>query len=107
MKGIIKTIFFLIAILFLAACSRKKNTFLSRSKHSITTEYNILYNGNIAFEEGKLQLASSYRDNFWEILPVERLELEESSLLSGESKMKILIKLKKKLQKEFKNMPFF
>lgn len=73
------------AILFLAACSRKKNTFLSRTKHSITTEYNILYNGNIAFEEGKRQLASSYRDNFWEILPVERLELEESSLLIEES----------------------
>jgi tetratricopeptide (TPR) repeat protein len=73
------------AILFLAACSRKKNTFLSRTKHSITTEYNILYNGNIAFEEGKQQLASSYTDNFWEILPLERLELEESSLLLEES----------------------
>ena len=73
------------ATLFLAACSRKKNTFLSRTKHSITTEYNILYNGNISFEEGKQKLVSSYRDNFWEILPVERLELEENSLLSGES----------------------
>ena len=87
------------AILFLAACSRKKNTFLSRSKHSITTEYNILYNGNIAFEEGKLQLASSYRDNFWEILPVERLELEESSLLSGESKNENFNKAEEKAAK--------
>ena len=74
------------AILFLAACSRKKNTFLSRSKHSITTKYNILFNGNIAFEEGKLQLASSYRDNFWEILPVERIELNEENMLPGDSK---------------------
>jgi tetratricopeptide (TPR) repeat protein len=73
------------AVLLLAACSRKKNTFLSRSKHSITAEYNILYNGNIAFEEGKRQLALSYKDNFWEILPVERLALEESDLLTDES----------------------
>ena len=81
MKGLIRYIFFLMAVLLLAACSRKKNTFLSRSKHSITAEYNILYNGNIAFEEGKRQLALSYKDNFWEILPVERLALEESDLL--------------------------
>lgn len=74
------------AVLFMAACSRKKNTFLSRSKHSVTAEYNILYNGNIAFETGKEQLATSYKDNFWEILPVERLELEESNVLPGESK---------------------
>jgi len=95
------------AILFLAACSRKKNTFLSRSKHSITTEYNILYNGNIAFEEGKLQLASSYRDNFWEILPVERLELEESSLLSGESKNENFNKAEEKAAKGIQKHAIF
>ncbi len=74
------------AVLFLAACSRKKNTFLSRSKHSVTAEFNILYNGNIAFETGKEELTRSYKDNFWEILPIERLELEESNVLPGESK---------------------
>tara|TARA_R110000787_G_scaffold109035_2_gene217522 strand:+ start:7927 stop:10566 length:2640 start_codon:yes stop_codon:yes gene_type:complete len=74
------------AVLFMAACSRKKNTFLSRSKHSVTSEFNILYNGNIAFETGKEQLAATYRDNFWETLPVERIELEESNVLPGDSK---------------------
>ena len=72
-------------VLFMAACSRKKNTFLSRAKQSITSEFNILYNGNIAFEKGKEQLARTYRDNFWETLPVERIELEESNVLPGES----------------------
>ncbi len=70
----------------MAACSRKKNTFLSRTKHSVTSEFNILYNGNIAFETGKEQLAATYKDNFWETLPVERIELEESNVLPGESK---------------------
>tara|TARA_B100000809_G_scaffold257721_1_gene299795 strand:+ start:9644 stop:12304 length:2661 start_codon:yes stop_codon:yes gene_type:complete len=74
------------AVLFMAACSRKKNTFLSRTKHSVTSEFNILYNGNIAFETGKEQLAATYKDNFWETLPVERIELEESNVLPGESK---------------------
>ena len=72
-------------VLFMAACSRKKNTFLSRTKQSVTSEFNILYNGNIAFKTGKEQLARTYRDNFWETLPIERIELEESNTLTVES----------------------
>jgi len=85
LKGTIKTIILLMVVLLMASCSRKKNTFLSRTKHSVTSEFNILYNGNIAFETGKEQLARTYRDNFWETLPVERIELEESNVLPGES----------------------
>lgn len=73
------------AVMVLAACSRKKSTFLSRNAHAVKAEFNALYNGNLAFEEGKAELANSYRDNFWEILPVERLELEENTVLPGES----------------------
>jgi tetratricopeptide (TPR) repeat protein len=72
-------------VLFMAACSRKKNTFLSRTKQSVTSEFNILYNGNIAFKTGKEQLARTYRDNFWETLPIERIEIEESNTLIEES----------------------
>lgn len=74
------------AVLLLAACSRKKNTFMSRNYHAVTAEYNALYNGEVAFDAGKEQLAYSYRDNFWEILPVERLQLEESMVLPGADK---------------------
>ncbi|WP_339696589.1 hypothetical protein [uncultured Marixanthomonas sp.] len=86
MKGIYKTTLFLLAVFVLAACSRKKNTFLSRNFHAVTAEYNTLYNGNLAFEDGKEELATGYRDNYWEILPVERLDLDENSTLPGESK---------------------
>ncbi|RFN59144.1 type IX secretion system periplasmic lipoprotein PorW/SprE [Marixanthomonas ophiurae] len=86
MKGIYKTTLFLLAVIVLAACSRKKNTFLSRNYHAVTAEYNALYNGNLAFEDGKEELATGYRDNYWEILPVERLDLDENSTLPGESK---------------------
>ncbi len=77
MKGIYKITLFFLAVILLAACSRKKNTFLSRNINAVTTEYNTLYNGNLAFVNGKDQLAAGYRDNFWEILPVERIELGE------------------------------
>ncbi len=78
MKGTYKLTLFVLAVVFLAACSRKKNTFLNRNVHAVTTEYNTLYNGNMAFTDAKEQLAFGFRDNFWEILPVERIEIEEA-----------------------------
>lgn len=41
------------------------------------TYYNILYHGNIALEEGEQQLNANYVDDYWEILPVERLGAAE------------------------------
>lgn len=81
MKGIYKITLLVVAVILLAACSRKKNTFLSRNFHAVSTEYNTLYNGDMAYDDGKRQLAGEYRDNFWEILPVERIEV-----VSGEEK---------------------
>jgi len=75
----------LLVFLALASCSRKKNTFITRNSHAISTEYNTLYNGGIAFDAGKEELMLTYRDNFWEILPVERIELKDDGGRPGEA----------------------
>ena len=68
------------------SCSTKKNTFANRSAHSITAKYNILYNGNTAFDQAKKQLDDSFEDNFWERLPIEPLKTnEEVILMPGQS----------------------
>jgi Flp pilus assembly protein TadD len=72
-----------LVVILLAACSRKKNTFLSRNAHAVKAEFNALYNGNLAFEDGMEELSMTYRDNFWEILPVERIDLEEDMMMPG------------------------
>jgi tetratricopeptide (TPR) repeat protein len=84
LKRLHKITIFLFAVLLFAACSRKKNTFLSRNYHAVTAEYNAIYNGDVALAEGKEELALTYRDNFWEILPVERIELKEEITKPGE-----------------------
>ena len=68
----------------LFACSTKKNSLVNRNWHALTTKYNVLYNGNIAFEEGREQLNTSYQDNYWEVLPVERLEVSGEVKLDSE-----------------------
>ena len=73
-------------LLFLVACSTKKNNFVSRNSHALTTKYNVLYNGGIALDKGILDLKSQYKDNFWETLPVERMQVVEQTVSETETK---------------------
>lgn len=66
------------------SCSTKKDKFINRNWHALNTKYNTLYNGNIAFEQGREELNNSYRDDYWEILPVERLEVTDEIKLDSE-----------------------
>tara|TARA_B110000003_G_scaffold272654_1_gene308946 strand:+ start:5460 stop:7976 length:2517 start_codon:yes stop_codon:yes gene_type:complete len=71
-----------LSLLVVTSCSRKKDKFINRSWHSLNTKYNILYNGNIALEEGLMTTNSIYSDNYWDILPVERLQLNSDAFLT-------------------------
>lgn len=75
-------------LFFLIACSVKKDKFINRNFHAVTTEYNVLYNGNLALDKGLEDLKATYQDNFWEVLPVERMPNTEEALLPGETKNK-------------------
>lgn len=75
-------------ILFLIACSTKKNTWLSRNSNALSTEYNILYNGELALDKGINDLKLQYKDNFWEILPIERMQVAAETALPGEREKK-------------------
>lgn len=87
MKTLLKpTIVLVIGIIAVTGCSRKKNTFLSRNVHAVTAEYNALYNGYNALEQGKTALNDSYEDDYWDILPIERMQIDEDVILPGQSK---------------------
>jgi hypothetical protein len=82
----LKYTFFTAAALIFVACSTKKNTFVSRNYHALTTKDNVLYNGNLAIEKGILELKSQYNDNFWAILPVERMQVSQEQMAPGQAK---------------------
>ncbi len=46
----------------------------------------MLYNSNIAFKKGTDALIQSYKDNYWKMLPVERMEINDDILLPGGSR---------------------
>jgi len=76
----------IIIVLTVTSCSRKKDKFLNRSWHSLNTKYNVLYNGNVALESGKSSVIAAYKDNYWEILPVERLQITDDIVSSNKAK---------------------
>ncbi|WAC01104.1 hypothetical protein N7U66_13125 [Lacinutrix neustonica] len=75
-----------ISALTITGCSRKNDSFVSRNFHAVTAEYNTLFNGNNALEKGRENLNSAYRDNYWAVLPVERMQIAEEIMLPGQSK---------------------
>jgi len=81
-----RTLLAILALLLVASCSRKKDKWLNRNFHAMGAYYNIIYNGNLALENGKKELAQSYTDNYWEILPIERMQVEEETNKPGQTK---------------------
>ncbi|MEH6536913.1 MAG: hypothetical protein V7719_11000 [Psychroserpens sp.] len=68
------------------SCSRKKDTFINRNFHALGTKYNVLYNGNIALEKGRETVDNAATDNYWEMLPIERMQVTDEIVLPGQSK---------------------
>ena len=71
---------------FLIACSTKKNTFLSRNSHALSTKYNILYNGQIGLDKGLTAIKTNNQDNFWKMLPIEKMQIDENFSLKEKTK---------------------
>jgi tetratricopeptide (TPR) repeat protein len=72
--------------MLITSCSRKKDKFVNRNFHALGTKYNILYNGNIALEKGRETVDNAATDNYWELLPIERMQVTEDIIMPGQSK---------------------
>lgn len=73
-------------ITFLIACSTKKDTFLARNSHALSTKLNILYNGQIALDKGIKGINDNTVENFWQRLPVEKMIVTDDVSAEGKPK---------------------
>ena len=68
--------------LILCSCSTQKNTWATRSFHQTKVKYNILYNGNIAYDEGLKAIRDANTDDYSQVLylyPVSNHTAAEAS----------------------------
>ncbi|MGO4773615.1 tetratricopeptide repeat protein [Flavobacterium sp. W22_SRS_FK3] len=77
-KNALKYSFPFIFLFFLIACSTKRDTFLARNSHALSTKYNILYNGGIALDKGLTAIKGNNQDNFWKMLPIEKMQIDDN-----------------------------
>ena len=73
-KSLLNIFLFLLVVILLAGCSRKKDKFLNKNFHSLTTKYNFLFNGNNLYAEGLSDLENDIRENFWNLIPIEKFK---------------------------------
>ncbi|MBP8960120.1 MAG: hypothetical protein KBG40_06805, partial [Bacteroidales bacterium] len=64
--GILITTIFIVAV----GCSVEKNTGTTRFYHSLTSKYNIYFNGNESFKAGAEKVVKAYKDDYSELLRV-------------------------------------
>lgn len=81
-----KYFFAVVLLSFLIACSTKRDSFLSRNSHALSTKYNILYNGQIALDKGLKAINDNTTENFWKRLPVEKMQIKDDAPVDGKSK---------------------
>jgi tetratricopeptide (TPR) repeat protein len=81
MKYIKKILLFTIICGALYACSAKKNTVVSRNYHAVTSHFNILFNGEEAFEKGIEGINQGYKDDWFEQLPIEPIVFDDRKIV--------------------------
>lgn len=65
-----------ILLFAISACSTKKDAFLNRNFHAVTTKFNVLHNGKVALQQGVDDINSKYEDDYWERLPIEPIKFK-------------------------------
>lgn len=65
------TIFVLVVLISLSACSVRKDSLKNRAYHNMTSWFNTLFNGQTAMDEKLRQMEDTHKDDYFEILPVE------------------------------------
>ena len=67
-RGKYIVVLFSALIVLLSSCSTQKNTWATRSFHQTKVKYNILHNGNIAYEEGLKAIRDANTDDYSRVL---------------------------------------
>ena len=80
MKKGVKIIVFSVLAAIVYSCSVKKDAFLNRNYHAVTTKYNVLFNGEQAYLKGLEEIQEKHEDNFWKRLQIEPITFDESKL---------------------------
>ncbi|OSY88869.1 hypothetical protein WH52_04185 [Tenacibaculum holothuriorum] len=82
MKQLPKIVVLTIISIIAYSCSVKKDAFLNRNFHALTTKYNVLFNGEQAFLKGLEEVRNKHQDNYWERLQIEPITFDDRKIVA-------------------------
>ncbi len=80
MNKLSKLLVFSLLLAIMYSCSAKKDAFLNRNFHALTTKFNVLFNGEQAYLKGLEDVKSKHQDNFWRRLQIEPISFDENKI---------------------------
>lgn len=90
---------FILSILLICACSTRKNTFPNRAYHTVTSHFNINFNGKEALKQGEAQLQEKVVENYTMLLPIYSQPTKEEAMAAASSFDKTIEKASKSIYK--------
>ncbi|MGQ9620283.1 MAG: type IX secretion system periplasmic lipoprotein PorW/SprE [Bacteroidales bacterium] len=69
-KSLYKLLQATVMLVAITGCSVEKNTSTTRFYHSLTSKYNIFFNGNESFKSGIEKVTKAYKDDYSELLRI-------------------------------------
>ena len=88
-----------IVLTFFISCATNKNSFENRAYHTVTSTYNVNFNGKEALKEGELEIEKKRKENYTTVLPIYYYPTKED-LGSINSKMdRVIEKASKSIYK--------
>ena len=98
MTKFLKIVHFALAgliVLLIGSCSTQKNTRATRSFHQTKVKYNILYNGNIAYEEGLKSIRDANTDDYSRVLNLYPVSNHQAATAAASQMDKTIEKCRK------------
>lgn len=86
-------------LLLATGCSTKRNTFLTRNYHNLTSYYNVYWNGTQALEDADFLLENKSVDNYFNVIPVFKYGNSEDTVLISQQTARIQEKALKTIKK--------
>ena len=97
-RYILNSIALVCLITMLGSCSVKKNTWMSRTVHSVNTRYNVYFNGIQSYEEGLLSIANANQDDYSTIIHMYPISNPESVSAAASNMDKAIEKSRKSIK---------
>lgn len=61
---------FILLVIFISACSTKKNTWASRNYQAMHTRFNVYFNGNVSYTEGLKKIQKANKEDYSGVIPM-------------------------------------